>query len=460
MRSPVYFARLILLILIVGASCKLMPKKEEKTAEASTEIKLVDGHPSWILQGNIYEVNVRQYTPEGTFKAFSKHLPRLQKMGVQTLWFMPIHPISLKDRKGVLGSYYAVSNYVGINPEFGTMNDWKDLVNQAHKLGMKVIIDWVPNHTGADHYWLEKYPDFYAKDSSGKVVVPFGWEDVRKLDYSNNAMADSMINSMKFWVKETGIDGFRCDVAGEVPDTFWKRCLPEIKKVKGDVFFLAETDKPSVHEVGFNATYPWAMFHMMKKVATGERYANALDSALNNVDTSYPANALKVYFTSNHDENSWNKADYATMPGRIHAPFAVLTQTLKRGVPIIYSGQEEPTPDSISFFYKDTMSFNKLERSEFYTTLLHLRKNNPALAANASFKKINVGDEKTLYAFVREAGPKKVLVITNLSGSEQTVRIREKELHGKPLNVFMKSAEPVEDKEWKIEPWGYVIYEY
>jgi glycosidase len=265
---------------------------------------------------------------------------------------------------------------------------------------------------------------------------------------------------MKYWITETGVDGFRCDVAGEVPDEFWKRCIPELKKTKQDVFMLAETDKPSVHQVGFNATYPWFMFHLMKKVAAGERFANALDSAVNQVDSTYPSNAIKVFFTSNHDENSWNKADYATMPGAVHAPFAVLTQTMKRSVPIIYSGQEEPTPDSISFFYKDTMSFTKLEREKFYTTLLKLRKTNPALAANAAYRKVVVGDEKALFAYTREAGGKKVFVILNLSSKEASVMVTDTTLHGKPYNVFMGTQEPLDGRDWKIQPWGYVVYTY
>jgi len=459
MKKHFHFTFLLVLLAVIFGACKLMPREEEKT-KGEAAANLVEGHPAWILQGNIYEVNVRQYTPEGTFGAFEQHLDRLKAMGVQTLWFMPIHPISKKDRKGVLGSYYAVANYRAINPEFGDAEGWKGLVKNAHAKGMKVIIDWVPNHTGADHYWLESKPEFYAKDSMGNVVIPFGWDDVRKLDYSNQEMADSMISTMKFWVTEMGVDGFRCDVAGEVPDEFWKKCIPELKKAKPDIFMLAETDKPSVHHVGFNATYPWYMFHMMKRVAAGERSANALDSAINHVDSTYPANAIKVYFTSNHDENSWNRADYATMPGRVHAPFAVLTQTMKRSVPIIYSGQEEPTPDSISFFYKDTMTFNKLEREKFYSTLLKLRKDNPALAANASFRKVKVGDEKSVFAYVREAGDKKVFVILNLSPKEAKINVSDTSLHGTAYNVFMGAREPLDAKDWMIEPWGYVIYAY
>ena len=177
-------------------------------------------HPAWVNQGNIYEVNVRQYTPEGTFNAFAKHLNRLKNMGVQTLWFMPVNPISKVDRKGTMGSYYAVADYTAINPEFGTMADWKKLVNAIHARGMKVIIDWVPNHAGADHRWLTEHPDFFVKDSVGKPAIPFDWTDTRQLDYNNKVMQDSMIGAMKFWLKQTGIDGFRCDVAWNVPESF------------------------------------------------------------------------------------------------------------------------------------------------------------------------------------------------------------------------------------------------
>ncbi|HEY0066257.1 MAG TPA: alpha-amylase family glycosyl hydrolase, partial [Flavisolibacter sp.] len=255
-------------------ACNSEPKVQgENTVAGSPDTARIDNHPGWIMQGNVYEVNLRQYTPEGTIRAFEQHLQRLKDMGVQTLWFMPITPISKTDRKGVLGSYYAVADYKGLNPEYGTMDDWKALVKKIHDMGMKVIIDWVPNHTGADHPWLTSHPDFYLKDSSGKVVVPFGWTDVRELDYDNAQMIDSMIASMKFWITETGIDGFRCDVAGEVPQKFWARAVPELKKIK-NIFMLAEGNEPWLHETGFDATYTWDAFNLMKLIAKGERPAS------------------------------------------------------------------------------------------------------------------------------------------------------------------------------------------
>jgi len=429
----------------------------QKTAPVKTGT--VSGHPAWIMQGNIYEVNVRQYTAEGTFNAFAKHLDRLKQMGVQTLWFMPLNPISKVDRKGTLGSYYAVSDYTSINPEFGSLADWVKLVKTIHKKGMKVIIDWVPNHTGGDHRWLTAHPNFFVKDSTGKAAVPYGWDDTRQLDYKNHVMQDSMIAAMKYWITNTGVDGLRCDVAWNVPGSFWSRCISELKKTK-NVFMLAEGDSAYLPKSGFDAVYPWHMFHMMEKVAKGERPAFALDSVKNDIYTIYPANTLQMYFTSNHDENSWNKADFGSFPGAVHAPFAVFTQTMSKGVPLIYSGQEEPVLRAIPFFEKDTITFNKLQRASFYKTLLNLRKRNAALSPDASFTKVNAGDSSAVYAFVRAKAGKKVFVILNLSDKEQTITVKDKSLYGKPLNVFSGDKEQLSNKQWMIEPWGYAVYEY
>ncbi|MBW4359085.1 alpha-amylase family glycosyl hydrolase [Flavobacterium taihuense] len=419
----------------------------------------IDGHPAWIMQGNIYEVNVRQYTPEGTFNAFAKHLDRLKAMGVETIWFMPINPISKLDRKGTLGSYYAVSDYTAINPEFGTMADFKKLVQTIHEKGMKVLIDWVPNHTGADHRWITQHPDFFVKDSSGKPAVAFDWADTRQLNYKNPVLQDSMVRAMKYWIEDADIDGFRCDVAWNVPASFWKKSIPELKKMK-NIFMLAEGDSIYLPKSGFDAVYPWHMFKMMEKVAKGEKSALALDSINTENETMYPKNTIQMYFTSNHDENSWNHADFGTFPGVIHEPFAVFTQTMKNSVPLIYSGQEEPVLRALAFFEKDPITFKDFKREKFYKTLLNLRKSNEALSANASFKKVHFGDDKAIYAYVREKGNKKVLVILNFSKNEQIVSIKDATLTGKAHNVFKGNEEILDSKEWKMKPWGYEIYEY
>jgi glycosidase len=363
------------------------------------------------------------------------------------------------DRKGTMGSYYAVSDFRAVNPEFGTLKDFVSVVKKAHAAGMKVIIDWVPNHTGADHPWLNKQPDFYVKDSMGKAAIPYNWDDTRQLDFSNPVMEDSMIAAMKYWVRAADIDGFRVDVAWNVPESFWDKCIPALKKMKPGMFFLAEGDKPYLAKT-FDAVYPWTMFHKMEDVAAGKAPASSLDSIRLVNAGLYPSRTIQLYFTSNHDENSWNKADYGTFPGPVHAPFAVLTQTMANSVPLIYSGQEEPVLRAIQFFEKDPIDFRAYKRSTFYTTLLALRKNNPALASDAGFRKVNVGDEKALYAYVREKAGKRILVILNLSANEQIIRITDKSLHGNPYNVFAYTHEKLSGSPWNIEPWGYVIYTY
>ena len=465
-------SRLLLpaLFAVSICSCKLSnkentPKDSTGTSTSNTTTNTdsnsnLASHPDWILQGNIYEVNVRQYTKEGTFNAFSTNLDRLKQMGVQTLWFMPINPISKKDRKGTLGSYYAVANYTAVNPEFGTMEDFKNLVQKAHGMGFKVIIDWVPNHTGADHYWLTQHPDFYVKDSSGKVVSPFDWTDTRKLNYGNPVLVDTMINSLKFWLQNADIDGFRCDVAGEVPDAFWRKAIKELKATKSNIFMLAEGDKPSLNMDGFDATYGWPLMHTMYEIAAGKNNAQSLDTLLHHIDSTFPANAFMMDFTANHDENSWNKADFGTYPGAEHAPFAVLSETFARSVPLIYSGQEEPVLRAIQFFEKDPINFGKYSRAPFYKTLLELRKNNEALASDAKFTKVDAGSPNALFAYTKEKGGKKVLVVVNLSKQGQTVHIADKSLDKKAHNVFGMNDESPAAQDWKIDPWGYAIYTY
>jgi alpha-amylase len=449
-----------LLPALLGAllcSSAVVPAWAQQTSKSATPAAPLK-HPGWIPQGNIYEVNVRQYTPEGTFNAFAKHLDRLREMGVETLWFMPISPISKVDRKGTLGSYYAISNYTKINPEFGTLADWNALVKQIHAKGMKVIIDWVPNHTGADHGWLTRHPNFY-KLKDGKPTFFSDWTDVRQLNYQNPELQDSMTAAMRYWVTKTDIDGFRCDVAGFVPATFWRKAIPELRKSK-ELFMLAEGDSAYLPQSGFDAVYPWHMFRTMTDVAAGKRTALSLDSMYRGWQQQYPKGTIQMYFTSNHDENTWNKSDYGTFPGPKHAPFAVFTQTMADAVPLIYGGQEEPVLRPLQFFEKDPIKFEKYQRAKFYKTLLALRKRTPALASDASFRKLSVGDDKAVYAYVREKAGKKVLVILNLSGQEQTVTVPEKALWGKPYNTFMYTTEPLSGKPWKLEPWGYVVYEY
>ncbi len=412
-------------------------------------------HPAFMQQGNIYEVNIRQYTKEGTFKAFAKHLPRLQKMGVQTLWFMPIQPISKEGRKGSLGSYYAVASYTEVNPEFGTLADFNQVVDQAHALGMKVLIDYVPNHSGADHSWLTTHPDFYETDSTGKPTFTADWSDTRELNFNNLVMQDSMINTMKYWLKATKIDGFRVDVAWGVPYSFWHKCIPALKKER-NIYLLAEADDAKLHETGFDATYSWTEFHVLNDIAAGKKNLLSLDTVLNKIETDFIQGAHRLYFTSNHDENSWNKADYATMPGAIHAPFAVFTQTYNRTMPLIYSGQEEPVLRPLAFFEKDSIEFKKYERANFYAALLKLRKSNAAFADNASFKRLKVNLPGQIMAYERSNGRDKVVVILNLSNQPQQAILNDIE-PGFYVDGFT-GQNPKDIQYVQMKAWGYQVF--
>ena len=447
------------LVSAVTALALLFSSCTNKTNK-TTEPTVAHTVPSYVLQSNIYEVNVRQYTTEGTFKAFEANLPRLKEMGAEILWFMPITPISKTDRKGVLGSYYAVADYTAVNPEFGTMDDWKSLVNKAHELGFKIITDWVANHTGADNRWMQSNPDFFVKKADGTLAFAFDWSDTRDLNFWNPVLHDSMIHAMKFWLTETKIDGFRCDVAMEVPRSFWQKCITELKTVKPDIFMLAEGDVAWLHDAGFHASYGWDGFAKMKRVAKGEASAKVLDTVIRHLDETYNPNYIKMYFTSNHDENSWNKADYETMPGAVHAPFAVLTQTWKNTLPLIYSGQEEPFLDSISFFYKDTIAFGKYQRAAFYKTLLGLRKSTSALAVDAAYTKLVSSNDDAVFAYTREKDGKKVLVILNLSNKPQTTNLQGA-IAGETQNVFANQHEHLTDgQDFTLAPWGYLVYSY
>jgi alpha-amylase len=446
----------ILLVSVIG-SCKLAPHSSSETS-LGNDSSLVQ-HPSWSLQANIYEVNLRQYGTNSSFTGFQNELKRLRDMGVEILWFMPITPISTKDRKGTLGSYYAVKNYRAVNPEYGTMEEWKQLVQKAHALGFKVVTDWVPNHSGADHPWLTSHPDFYKKDSAGNAIYAYDWSDTRKLNYDNRELRDSMIASMKFWVDSSDIDGFRCDVAGDVPPDFWKECISTLRKQK-ELFFLAEADKAELHKVGFDATYGWSVMNVLYGIYPGKTTLKQLDGLLDSLDTVLPPSAMRMYYTTNHDENSWNGTEFERF-GEGYKAFAVWTQTMKRSIPLVYSGQEEPNKRRIQFFEKDPIQFGKYELSNFYSTLFHERSRNPALASDASFRKVNVGNENALYAFIREKGNHKVAVIINLSKQPQTIRIDDDALIGEPLNLFMGTKEKlVKGQSFNIEPWGYIIYDY
>ena len=390
---------------------------------------------NWAKDATIYEVNIRQYTPEGTFVAFQKHLLRLKEMGVTVLWLMPITPISDKGKKGNLGSYYACSSYTKINPEFGTASDFLNLVNAAHALGMKVIIDWVANHTGRQHEWMELHPDWFSQNEKGEFTERNGWDEVVDLNYQNQAMRQALIGAMQYWVRDFKIDGFRCDMAHLVPLDFWIQARKEVETIK-PLYWLAECEEVNYHQV-FDTSYAWALMHASEKLAKGEAGVHDIYNVLHDY-AQYPAGANKLLFTSNHDENSWNGTEYEKF-GVAAKAWAVFTQTWK-GIPLIYSGQELPNQKRLAFFDKDLIDWQlkdehaKPALHDFYKTLAELRKTHTAITSGDTFN-LPV-DQNGVMSFLRWDKQSTVLVLLNLSTHHHRIQLAHEKLNGNFQNVF------------------------
>ena len=416
----------------------------------------------WAHNTNIYEVNLRQYTAEGTFNAFASHLPRLKDMGVETLWLMPIQPIGIMNRKGTLGSYYSISDYVSVNPEYGTMEDFGLLMKQTHELGFKIIIDWVANHTAWDHVWTRSDPDFFSKDENGNFRPPYpDWADVIHLNYNNRRLWSAMIDAMRFWVTHYDIDGFRCDMAHLVPLDFWKAAREELDKEK-KLFWLAETEEPRYHEA-FDASYTWEFLHKTEAYWRRETTIGGLDAVLYKYDSDFTANAMRLYFTSNHDENSHSGSEYARM-GEAALTFAVLCATWN-GIPLIYSGQELPNYNPLRFFEKDTIQWTgECKLHEFYKTLLSLHSNHKALRAgdsNVTTYRIRTTNDENVFAFLRKNGDKEVLVLLNLSpNNELQFDIIDDKVTGSYKNIFSGAATDLTtEKNFQMLGWEFLVFE-
>jgi len=385
---------------------------------------------AWALDATIYEVNIRQYTQEGDFKSFEKEIPRLKDMGVGILWLMPITPISQVVKKGALGSYYACSSYTKINPEFGTEADFQSLVRTAHENGMKVIIDWVANHTGRHHEWMEQHPEWFAQDAAGNFTERNGWDDVVDLNFSNTAMRAALTRAMHYWVTQFDIDGFRCDMAHLVPLDFWVDARASFANAK-PLFWLAECEEPTYHQV-FDATYAWAWMHATERVADGTSTMHDVYSILHDYN-HYPEGALKLFYTSNHDENSWNGTEYEKY-GIAAKPWAVFTHTWK-GMPLIYSGQELPNYKRLKFFDKDRIEWDGQNAlHEFYKALTSLRKQYTAIVHGSTFNLPT--SNPAVMAFIRYHETETILVVLNVSKEHVTMQCQHELLAGRFKQVF------------------------
>lgn len=414
---------------------------------------------AWSHHTNIYEVNVRQYTPEGTFKAFAKHLPRLHKMGVETLWFMPVTPISEEQRQGTLGSYYACSDYTSINPEFGTLEDFRELIREAHASGFKIIIDWVANHTGWDHVWTKTNPSYYKKNAEGKFYDTNNWHDVIDLNYYDGMMRKAMIEAMKFWVADCNIDGFRCDMAHLIPLDFWRQARLDLDAVK-PLFWLAETEDYHYLDV-FDCCYAWQWMHDTVKFYRGEIDLFRLKEVLFRYQREFPSQTSQLFFTSNHDENSWNGTEYEKY-GDAAQVLAVFSCTWN-GIPLIYSGQELPNQKRLKFFDKDVIDWKgKPELHEFYKGLLKLRAHHPAIRNGKSDQPVFIptNADQYVFAFMRKHGKKEILVLLNLSTHNGFFQLADGYVQGTFTNVFTGSKlEITPGHIFELKAWDSLVLE-
>jgi glycosidase len=456
MKNKLLFIALALFFLCGTLLLFSCTGKQTNIHHGRSEVK----HVEWSKNAVIYEANIRQYSKEGTFKAFEKDLSRIKSLGIDIIWIMPVNPIGEKNRKGKLGSYYSVKDYRKINPEFGTIDNFKSLVKEIHNFGMKVIIDWVPNHTSWDNVLVTSHPEYYMKDSTGKFVSPFDWTDVIRLDYSKPATRQYMTETMKWWLKETDIDGFRCDVAHMIPVDYWNECRQALDSVK-QIFFLAESDQPFLHEKAFDMTYDWRFFHIMNDIAIYKKKAEEVFRHFNRVDSIYPENSYLMEFTSNHDENSWSGPEHERL-GKGVKTFAVVAATVP-GMLLIYNGQEAAFKRRLNFFDKDSIDWGHYKFSTFYRKLINLKHKNKALwngEEGGEMIQIHTNQDTSVVAFVRQKDSYRVLVICNLRPRKLNVKLKDKFAAGTYKDIFTdKVFEILPKHKFKLEPWEYLVLE-
>lgn len=414
----------------------------------------------WKENAVIYELNTRQFTAEGTFTAAEKELPRLKELGVDIIWLMPIQPIGVLERKGGMGSYYAIKDYVGVNSEYGTKEDLQKFIAKAHKLGIKVILDWVANHTSPDALWVEN-DGWHIRDKRGELAVMYDWTDITELDYDNKDMQRAMIDAMKYWVEEMDFDGFRCDMAMLVPTPFWESAHAELLEIKPDLFMLSEAEEVDLTENVFDMYYGWSIHHIMNSVAKGEADVNTLWANFNERNNRFKKSAIPMLFTSNHDENSHAGTEFDRM-GDASEVLAAFTYVVP-SMPLIYTGQELGNDKRLRFFDKDTININNpAHYTALYKNLNKLRKDNPALWSGESggdMVRIANDHPTKVFSMSREVDGNRVVVVMNMSPDNLFVKLGEGYYKGE-YTVF-PSQERVKLERGEtldLKPWQYLIY--
>ena len=378
-------------------------------------------HPEWSYSAVLYELNIRQFTEEGTLNAAIERLPFLRSIGIDAIWLMPIYPIGAEGRKGSLGSYYSIRDYKGVNPEFGTKDDFRAFVSAAHAMGIKILLDWVANHTARDARWITEQPaDWYERDENGVAKVPWDWTDTAKLNYANHDVWLGEIDAMRYWVEEFGVDGFRCDMAMLVPIEFWQEASWELHKLKSDIFMLAEAEEDNLFDRAFNMSYQWNVHHIMVDIAKGARRVWDLRNAIHSERARYPREAMRMSFTSNHDENSWSGSEQSRFGAALEIMTA-LTFLMPSTMPLLYTGQEVGYDHSFEFFERDAIParvYHENRTTELYRRLIALKHRERALDAGergGDMIEIENNAKDCMITMVREVEGSRVVAILNLS---------------------------------------------
>lgn len=414
----------------------------------------------WWSNATVYEVNTRQFSASGKLTEVEKALPRLKELGVDILWMMPVQPVGALQRKGSLGSYYSIQDYRAINPEFGTMEEFKSLVNRAHELGMKVILDWVANHTSWDAKWMNNEA-WYAKDSLGKMYAPYDWTDVAELNYDDATMRQEMLDAMKFWLTETNIDGFRCDMAHEVPTDFWTATNDSLKALKPDIFLLGETEHPDLTKTGgFHANYAWELHHLFNNLATGKADAPALWNLIQKKGFEFGQNEIQLNFITNHDENSWAGTEFERMGDAVNQ-MAALSFVLP-GMPLIYNGQEAGFNRRLAFFEKDSIDWKSLaDYTPLYQKLDKLRNDNPALWSGnegGAIQPIDNNQPTVVFSFKRTKSDNSIIALFNFSNSSVEVTLNDVALEGEFTQFGDGNKVHTQELTLTLPAHGYAIY--
>ena len=418
-------------------------------------------HPEWSKNAVLYQINTRQFTPEGTFRAAERELPRLKTLGVDILWLMPVHPIGAKNRKGTLGSPYSVRDYYGVNPEFGTLDDLKHFVDAAHAQGMYVILDWVANHTAWDNPMVAEHPDWYARDWKGdfRPTPWWDWSDIIDLDYRQPGLRKYMTEAMAYWVREVGVDGYRCDVAGFVPVDFWNNLRKELDAIK-PVFMLAEWESRDLHAEAFDATYAWSWEAALQAIAAGNADVNKLYTYYSWNEAFFPRGSMRMTFVSNHDKNAWEGTEFELFGDAL--PATMVLSFIADGIPMIHNGQEAGNPRRLKFFEKDPIAWRTHPNGALYANLIALKKKTSALwNGEWGAMMVHVPNDKPaqVLSFVRQDDNGKVFAVFNLSAKPQTVRFEQTLFHDRYIEHFSATSTTLDaSTTMELKPWDYRVF--